>query len=127
MITFWVLLLCSVVPAFSLISRMRTPGALLGASAFLGMLLGLASPPILITITESIPRHIRSGMVATIYALSISIFGGSTQFIVTWLIHVTRNPLAPAWYMTGAIVIGLVAIAFMEESAPVKKKAKLAA
>ncbi len=127
MLTFWVVLLFSVLPSFALISRLRTPGALLGASAFMAMLLGLASPPILISITESIPRHIRSGMVATIYALSISVFGGSTQFIITWLIHVTGNPLAPAWYMTGAIVIGLVAIILTEESAPVKKKAKLAA
>jgi MHS family citrate/tricarballylate:H+ symporter-like MFS transporter len=124
MITFWVLLLCSVLPAFSLISRLRTPVALLGASAFLSMLLELGTTPVLISITESIPRHIRSGMVATIYALSISVFGGSTQFIITWLIHVTGNPLAPAWYMTGAIVIGLVAMGLMQESAPVKRKGR---
>jgi MFS family permease len=99
----------------------------LGASAFLAMLLALAMPPVLISITESIPPHIRSGMVATIYALSISVFGGSTQFIITWLIHVTGNPLAPAWYMTGAIVIGFVAVLLMKESAPVKKKPKRAA
>jgi MFS family permease len=127
MITFWVLLVFSVLPAFALISRLRTPAALLGASAFLAMLQALGSAPVLISITESIPRHIRSGMVATIYALSISAFGGSTQFIITWLIHVTGNPLAPAWYMAGAIAIALVAIGFMKESAPVKKKAKLAA
>ncbi len=127
MITFCVILLFSVLPSFALISRLRTPASLLGASAFLAMLLALTEAPVLVSITESIPRHIRSGMVATIYALSISVFGGSTQFIITWLIHLTGNPLAPAWYMTGAIVIGLVAMALMRESAPVKKKAKLAA
>ena len=126
-VTFWVLLVFSVLPGFALISHFRTPTALLGVSAFLAMLHSMGSPPILISLTESIPRHIRSGMVATIYALSISIFGGSTQFIITWLIHKTGSPLAPAWYMTGAIVIGLVATAFMKESAPVKKQAKLAA
>jgi MFS family permease len=126
-ITFWVLLVFSVLPGFALISRFRTPTALLGVSAFLAMLHSMGSPPILISLTESIPRHIRSGMVATIYALSISVFGGSTQFTITWLIHKTGSPLAPAWYMTGAIVIGLVATVFMKESAPVKKKAKLAA
>jgi MFS family permease len=124
MITFWVLLLVSVLPSFALISRLRTPAALLGASGFMAMLLALAMPPVLISITESIPRNIRSGMVATIYALSISVFGGSTQFVITWLIHVTGNPLAPAWYMTGAIVIGFVAVLLMKESAPVKRKSK---
>lgn len=127
MITFFLLLLGSVLPAFALISRMRTPAALLGASALLAMLLGLGTTPVLITITESIPRQIRSGMVATIYALSISVFGGSTQFMITWLIHVTGSPLAPAWYMAGAIAIGLVAMGLIQESAPVKKKAKAGA
>ena len=122
MMTFWTLLLFSVLPAFQLISRLRTPTALLGASAFLQMLASLSTPAVLIAITESIPRHIRSGMVATIYALSISVFGGSTQFIITWLIHVTGNPLAPAYYMTGAIMIALVAMGFLKESAPRKRK-----
>ena len=126
MITFYLLLLCSVLPGFALISRLRTPAALLGTSAVLAMLQGLGTTPVLITITESIPRQIRSGMVATIYALSISIFGGSTQFTITWLIHVTGSPLAPAWYTAGAIVIGLVAMGLIQESAPVKKKAKAA-
>ena len=126
MITFFLLLLGSVLPAFALISRLRTPAALLGTSALLAMLLGLGTTPVLITITESIPRSIRSGMVATIYALSISVFGGSTQFMITWLIHVTGSPLAPAWYMAGAIAIGLVAMGLIPESAPVKKKAKAA-
>ncbi len=92
MITFWVLLVLSVLPGFVLISRLRTPTALLGVSAFLAMLHSLGRRPILISITESIPRHIRSGMVATIYALSISVFGGSTQFIITWLIHADGQP-----------------------------------
>ncbi|HEY6903271.1 MAG TPA: MFS transporter [Candidatus Acidoferrales bacterium] len=127
MITFFLLLLGSVLPAFALISRLRTPEALLGASALLAMLLGLGTTPVLIAITESIPRQIRSGMVATIYALSISVFGGSTQFMITWLIHVTGSPLAPAWYMAGAIAIGLVAMGLIQESAPVKKKPKAAA
>ncbi len=122
MITFWLLLLCSVLPSFALISRLRTPVALLGASAFLAMLLAFAMAPVLVSITESIPPRIRSGMVATIYALSISAFGGSTQFIITWLIHATGNPVAPAWYMTGAITIGIVAVVLMKESAPVKTK-----
>src|SRR5690348_1730924 len=127
MITFFLLLLCSVLPGFALISRLRTPTALLGTSAVFAMLLGLGTTPVLITITESIPRQIRSGMVATIYALSISVFGGSTQFTITWLIHVTGSPLAPAWYMAGAIVIGLVAMGLIQESAPVKKKPRAAA
>lgn len=32
-------------------------------------------------------------------APSIATFGGTTQYAVTWLIQVTGNPLAPAWYL----------------------------
>jgi ABC-type uncharacterized transport system permease subunit len=61
---------------------------------------------------------VRSGALATIYALAISTFGGSTQFVITWLMRITGDPLAPAWYMAGAIAIGLAAMLLMPETAP---------
>jgi hypothetical protein len=32
----------------------------------------------------------------------------------------TGSPLAPAWYMTGAVLIGGIAMTLMKETAPVK-------
>jgi len=84
------------------------------------MLAALAQTPVVVALTESLPRHIRSGVVATVYAFAISIFGGSTQFIITWLIGATGSTLAPAWYWTGATVIGLIAMLLMRESSPLK-------
>ena len=57
---------------------------------------------------------------ATIYAVAIATFGGTAQLIVTWLIHVTGNALAPAWYMLLATAIGLAAMAMMRETAPMR-------
>ena len=59
-------------------------------------------------------------MFATIYAVAIASFGGTAQLVVAWLIHVTGNPLAPAWYLLFASVVGLVAMGLMRETAPVK-------
>jgi len=59
------------------------------------------------------------------YALAISIFGGTAQFIVASLIVVTGNPLAPAWYMMGAVGIGVAAMVATRETAPVKTAAPL--
>ena len=81
-----------------------------------------SSVPVIVTITESLPARIRSGAVATIYAFAISIFGGSTQFVIKWLIDRTRNPLAPAYYWTGAAFIGLIAMILVTESAPIKQR-----
>jgi MHS family citrate/tricarballylate:H+ symporter-like MFS transporter len=61
---------------------------------------------------------IRSGVVATVCAVAISVFGGSTQFVVAWLLDVTDDPLAPAYLWLGAASVGLVAMLMVKESAP---------
>ena len=80
----------------------------------------LSACPMVTWLTESLPAAIRSGGVAVIYAFSIAAFGGTTQYAVTWLIRKTGNPLAPAWYWTVATGVGVVAICFTRESAPLK-------
>ena len=61
-------------------------------------------------------------MVAIVYAFAISIFGGSTQFMLTWLLGTFHNPLTPAYYWMGASVVGLIAMVLVKESAPVKQR-----
>jgi len=90
------------------------------ATALLSALLAFMTGPGLISLTEALPRGVRSGALGTIYAVAIAGFGGSTQFIIKTLTDVTHSPLAPAWYMAGAAAIGAVAMAFMPETAPVK-------
>jgi MFS family permease len=119
-----VLLLASILPAFYLISHYRTTGALLGATGVLATLAEFSSCPSIVWITESLPAAIRSGGVAIVYAFSIAIFGGSTQYSVTWLIKATGNPLAPAWYWIVALTMGLGAMIAAHESAPRKQPTK---
>jgi len=115
----WVLLALAVFPAFWLLEHLRTRAALYTASAVLASISTVSSATILVAITESLPRRARSGGLALIYALAISVFGGSAQFFVTWLIRVTGNPLAPAWYMLSGVLVGLAALALLPETAPV--------
>jgi len=107
-------------PAFYFISQHRTVFALYAASALLASLQCWGGGPALTTVTESLPRRIRAGAVAVIYAISIAAFGGTTQFMITWIISATGSPLAPAFYMMGGIAIGLIAMASIKETAPVK-------
>jgi hypothetical protein len=58
--------------------------------------------------------------VGLIYASAIAAFGGTTQFMITWIIKVTGNPLAPAYYMMAAIGVGLIAMFAVRETAPIK-------
>ena len=113
-------LLLSILPTFYLLSRYRTAVALIGATALLSGLATLSAGPTVIWLTESLPESIRSSGVAVVYAVSIATFGGTTQYVVTWLIKVTGSSLAPAWYWTGAAVVGLIAMSVVRESAPRK-------
>ena len=121
MIIPWLALIVAVYPSFWVLDRMRTGTALLAVSALLNGIQTLSSATIIVAITESLPKRVRSGAFALIYALAISVFGGSTQFLVAWIIHVTGNPLAPAWYMLGAVTIGLVAMLRLPETAPARQ------
>lgn len=74
-------------------------------------------------LAESLPKTIRGGGFGTVYAVSIAAFGGTTQLVVTWLIHVTGSAMAPAWYLTGATSLGWIALLLMRESAPTRLRA----
>lgn len=115
-----VLLLVSIFPAFQLISRLRSTAALLAATAGLAVLLHISVVPMVTWLTESLPAAIRSAGVAVVYACAIATFGGTTQYMVTWLIKVTGNPIAPAWYWTGATSVGVIGMLLTRESAPRK-------
>lgn len=67
---------------------------------------------------ESLPPSIRARVFALVYAVPIAVFGGTTQLQVTWLLEVTGKPVALGWYLAITALIGLVAILFTRESAP---------
>ena len=117
-----VLLTLSILPCFWVIDHWRSVWALYGAESVMIAFAAVSSVPVIVTITETLPPHIRSGAVATIYAFAISIFGGSTQFVIKWLIDRTRNPMAPAYYWTCAAILGLIAMILVAESAPIRRR-----
>ncbi len=114
--------LFAIFPAFWVIVHYHTTLAFYGAVAVVTVLQALSTPPVIVTLTEQLPRAVRSGVVAIVYAFAISIFGGSTQFVITWLIKHTGDPMMPAYYWSGALILGLIAMALVKESAPVKSK-----
>ncbi|HEX4182305.1 MAG TPA: MFS transporter [Caulobacteraceae bacterium] len=110
-------------PAFALMVRYHSAGAVLGAVGLMGALSSMSSGPGLILLAESLHKDVRGMVLATVYAVALAVFGGTTQPIITALIHVTGDPMAPAWYMMGATLVGVIAIALMRETAPLAKTA----
>ncbi|HEX7657707.1 MAG TPA: MFS transporter [Sphingomonas sp.] len=111
----WVLLIVLTIPAFLVIVHFRNGTALLAMTALLSILMSLTMCPALTLFTESLPARVRAGALGTVYALSIAVFGGSAQLIEQALIRWTGNPMAPAFYMTAAIGIGVIGIVVLKE------------
>src|SRR6185312_7398532 len=105
-----VALILAVYPAFLIITKVGTPFALLSMVAVLTIMRAMGSAVVLVKLAECFPPAVRSSGVAIAYALAVTIFGGSTQPIITWLIHATGNPIAPAWYLIAANLVTLIAI-----------------
>jgi MFS family permease len=118
MLTAVALLLLTIVPLFVAMVQLHSILVVYLATAFLAVMQAFITAPSLIAITESLPRATRSGVLATLYAVSLAAFGGTTQFVIKALTDLTGSPLAPALYMTGALVIGAVAMLLMKETAP---------
>jgi MFS transporter, MHS family, citrate/tricarballylate:H+ symporter len=114
------ILVLLLVPAYMAMTEVRSVLVVYGASAILAVLQAFLTAPALIIVTESLPKAVRSGALAMIYAVAASVFGGSTQFAIKGLTDLTGSPLAPAWYMTGAVLLGGIAMMLMQETAPVK-------
>ena len=109
------LIVLAIYPAFVLLVAVRTPSALVAVTSGLAILTSISTAAALAALAEVFPNHVRSAGLATSYALSVAVFGGSTQFVIAWLIGVTGNPLSPAFYVIVSSVIGLWAMAKLPE------------
>jgi MFS transporter, MHS family, proline/betaine transporter len=61
---------------------------------------------------ELMPRMVRCTGLAFAYNAAVGLFGGTTPLVATTLIHMTGNPLSPAWWIAGAAAITLVTSIF---------------
>jgi len=115
-----ILLILTIVPAFQLMAHYRNTASLLGGTAVLACLRGICAPVCIVWLAESLPLAVRSRTFALVYSTSVSLFGGTTQYVVTWLTKATGNPIAPAWYWTAGMAVSLAAAVAIRESAPRK-------
>lgn len=101
-------------PAFVLLSQQSTWLCLL-AVAMLIVPMALSGGAGLALLMEAFARDERVTGLSIIYSLGVTLFGGFSPLIVTWLIAATGSPLVPAWYLCGAIVLSGIALRFYPE------------
>jgi MFS transporter, MHS family, proline/betaine transporter len=101
------------IPMYSLMAHGLFP-AIVGFAV-----LGLIYVPQLSTISAMFPTHVRYACFAIAYNLSTSLFGGTAPAANEWLISISGNDLMPAYYTMASCVIGVIALAFIPETAGV--------
>jgi MFS family permease len=103
-------------PAYYLVNAYKSGLVLLTVTAALALLGSLGAGVSLAIIPESLPGSVRSAGLAAAYAVAVTLFGGTAQIVVTWLIHATGDPLSPAWYLIVSSLVGLAAVLMMTET-----------
>ncbi|TQM01917.1 MFS transporter [Pseudonocardia kunmingensis] len=104
-------------PLFVLMGQ-DSPVLAVAAHLGLGVILAIFLGPTLAAMNEMFVTRVRYGGFSLGYNLSVSAFGGTAPFLVTWLISRTGNTTSPAFYVMGAAMITLVVILTARETAP---------
>lgn len=97
------------VPAFMLLGTMNF-GVILVVELVMCLILTINDGTLASYLTETFPTDVRYSGFALSFNLANAIFGGSASFISFWLIDITGNAIAPAWYMVVIAVIALIAM-----------------
>lgn len=102
------------IPAFMLLGTMNFWIILL-VELVMCLILTINDGTLASYLTETFPTDVRYSGFALSFNLANAIFGGSASFISLWLIDMTGNEIAPAFYMVAIAVIALVAMILSHE------------
>lgn len=108
-------------PGFAWLIAAPQAGPYLTVALLMGVANGLTSVGV-VAVAESLDPPRRARSFATCYTAALIVFGGTAQAVVTWLIAVTGQKLAIAWYVMAVMVPGLWAMLLLPESAPARAR-----
>jgi MHS family proline/betaine transporter-like MFS transporter len=100
----------TVVPGFWIITTWHgLTGALIGQSIW-AIFLGATYTISTMIAMALFPAAIRFTALAVSFNVSLTVFGSTAPYASTWLVATTGSPLAPAFYLSAAATVGLVAV-----------------
>lgn len=110
-----VVMFFAVVPLFLLLNRGDFTSLLI-AHALLAILCGIAMAPIPAAVTELFPARTRFSGLSIGYNASLALFGGTSPMISTYLVKVTGDNIAPAYYMAFAALMSFITVLVCPET-----------
>jgi MFS transporter, MHS family, citrate/tricarballylate:H+ symporter len=104
-----VLTIFTAYPALSFLAQAPSFGHMLEVLLWFSCLYGLYNGAMIPALTEIMPVEVRVAGFSLAYSLATAVFGGFTPAVSTWLIHLTGDKAAPAYWMTFAAICALCA------------------
>lgn len=110
-----ILFMLFTVPAFMLLGTGNFAVILL-VQVLLGAMLTLNDGSLASFLAENFPTRVRYTGFAVSFNVGNALFGGTAPAIATMLIAVSGSSTAPGWYLVGAAIIALIAVALSPET-----------
>lgn len=111
-----VVFMLATVPLFHIMGTGGIIGMLMVQIIF-GAMLTMNDGTLPCFLSELFPTNVRYSGFAFSFNMANALFGGTAPMVATWLIEVTGDKLAPAWYLVGAAAIALIAMLASRETA----------
>lgn len=102
-------------PLYERLHAQPNLSTLIATQTSLCVLIGVFYAPLATAVAEQFPTGVRSTGLSLAYNLAVMLFGGFAQFFVTWLIGVTGQSFAAAYYVMFGVTVGLVATLALRE------------
>jgi MFS transporter, MHS family, proline/betaine transporter len=110
--TAWLFFL-TIYPVFYLMVASPSLATAIFAAGWLSLVKAGYSGVLPSQLAELFPTRVRGIGVSLSFAVAVTIFGGFTPFVATWLIAVTGNSLSPSFYMMLTAALSIIALVFV--------------
>lgn len=100
----------STYPLFWLLNASPTVETLMGVQALVGVLIAACLGPIPAMLSDIFPTRTRGTGLALSYNFAVTIFGGFSPLIVTWMIANTHSNMSPSFYVMGTSLLSVIAV-----------------
>jgi MHS family proline/betaine transporter-like MFS transporter len=115
MLTAAVLLCLCAYPLLQHLQNHRRLLDLIEVQGALAVLIAGYTAPIAAMLAELFPTQSRSTALSVAYNISTLLVGAFSPLVVTWLIVVTHNPLAPAFYVSGGAAVSALTLLLVRD------------
>jgi MFS family permease len=92
-----------------------TPAVLFTVVGLLSIALVVQTVPAITMLPEMFPKHVRASGMSLVYSVGVSVFGGFSPFVSTWLVNATGSKLAPAWYLFAMTLVSFIGLLWLKD------------